>query len=131
MSARSLRHWSTILAALVAAGGVTGVQAADAAPTIRWTPSTIATDGKPPGYGLFQNDCAVCHGEGPAKPGTRALKAKYSGKLPALLEERTDLTPALIKAVVRQGISVMPPFRKTEMSDADLEAIVAYLTRRR
>jgi mono/diheme cytochrome c family protein len=28
---------------------------------------------------------------------------------------------------VRTGVSVMPPFRKTEISDADLEALAAYL----
>jgi mono/diheme cytochrome c family protein len=30
---------------------------------------------------------------------------------------------------VRHGVSVMPPFRKTEVSDADLAALSAYLTR--
>ena len=49
--------------------------------------------------------------------------------MPALLEKRTDLTPQLIKTYVRNGISVMPIFRKTEISDADLDAIAAYLTR--
>ena len=49
--------------------------------------------------------------------------------MPALLEKRTDLTPQLIKTYVRNGISVMPIFRKTEISDADLDAICAYLTR--
>ena len=41
----------------------------------------------------------------------------------------TDLTPQLIKMYVRNGITVMPTFRKTEISDADLDAIAAYLTR--
>jgi hypothetical protein len=30
--------------------------------------------------------------------------------------------------MVRDGISVMPFFRKTEISDADLDALTAYLT---
>jgi len=30
---------------------------------------------------------------------------------------------------VRNGITVMPTFRKTEISDAELDAIAAYLTR--
>jgi (+)-pinoresinol hydroxylase len=105
--------------------------AADAPAAIRWTPTSVSAEGKPTGYLQFQNACSVCHGSGPAKPGTRALTAKYGGKEPALLEQRTDLPPDLIRAAVRQGISVMPPFRKTELSDADLEAIVAYLTRKR
>jgi len=62
-------------------------------------------------------------------PGTDALAAKYKGAKPAMLEERTDLTPQFIKIFVRNGVSVMPRFRKTELSDADLEALSAYLTR--
>jgi mono/diheme cytochrome c family protein len=46
-----------------------------------------------------------------------------------VLTERTDLTPAGIKTVVRTGMFIMPRFRKTEVSDADLEAVVTYLTR--
>lgn len=94
-----------------------------------WTVSTTPSKGEPKGYVQYQNYCSMCHGEGVGKPGTMALQAKYKGALPALLEKRTDLTPALIKAVVRNGVSVMPLFRKTEISDADLDAITAYLTR--
>jgi len=125
---RTLRS-AAILICCCTAAPVSPVEAADSAPTIRWVPATVTAEGKAPGYVLFQNDCSVCHGSGPAKPGTRALKTKYSGKLPALLEERADLTPDLIKSIVRHGISVMPPFRKTELSDTDLDSIVAYLTR--
>jgi (+)-pinoresinol hydroxylase len=106
--------------------------AADHEPYIDWTPAPVtAKPGQPPGYVQFQMSCAVCHGNGPGKPGTRALAAKYKGATPALLEERTDLDAAYIKQVVRQGLYVMPFFRKTELSDADLNAIVTYLTRKR
>ena len=37
--------------------------------------------------------------------------------------------PDFVKVIVRQGVSVMPQFRKTEISDADLEALAAYLAR--
>ena len=60
-------------------------------------------------------------------PGTQALQAKYGGKLPALLLQRSDLTPKLVAYIVRNGVSVMPHFRKTEISDADLEALTAYI----
>jgi mono/diheme cytochrome c family protein len=79
--------------------------------------------------------CATCHGPGIGNngaqhlPGTDALRVKYRGALPALLTERTDMTPELIATYVRRGITVMPFFRKTEIDDADLAAIVAYLTR--
>jgi (+)-pinoresinol hydroxylase len=106
--------------------------AADHAPYIDWTPSPVVTKpGQPRGYVQFQMSCAVCHGSGPGRPGTRSLAAKYKGAVPALLEERTDLQATYIKQVVRQGLYVMPFFRKTELSDADLEAIAGYLTRKR
>lgn len=81
------------------------------------------------GYVEYQKYCSVCHSEGVGKPGTMALQAKYKGAVPALLEKRTDLTAALVKTYVRNGITVMPFFRKTEISDAELDAIAAYLTR--
>ncbi len=76
--------------------------------------------------------CATCHSSGPGMPGTAALAAKYKGRQPAVaavLEDRTDLTPASVRFFVRQGVSVMAPFRKTEISDAELDALAAYLTR--
>jgi mono/diheme cytochrome c family protein len=107
-----------------------GALAADSAPA--WTDTAVTVQpGQPVGYVQFQNLCAVCHGKGPGKPGTRALAAKYAGKVPALLEERRDLTAEFVKYTVRRGVSVMPPLRKTELSDADLNAIAAYLTRKR
>ena len=105
---------------------------ADEQETIGWTRQTVqVTATTPRGYFEYQNSCAVCHGPMPERPGTRALAAKYNGSLPAMLEERRDLSPELIRSVVRNGITVMPQFRKTEVSDAQLEAIVAYLTRPR
>ncbi len=83
------------------------------------------------GRDLYQYSCAICHGRGPGNPGTVALQAKYGGKSPALLEDRTDLTAGSVRFFVRRGVSIMPFFRKTEVSDADLNAIAAYLTRPR
>ncbi len=79
------------------------------------------------GHHVYQKWCYPCHGPGTDKPGTNAMAAQ--GLKPAVLEERTDLTPAAIKGYVRHGIYFMPTFRKTEISDADLDAIAAYLTR--
>jgi mono/diheme cytochrome c family protein len=79
------------------------------------------------GKEVFDYWCAACHGSGPGKPGTGALQALYNDQKPALLEERTDLTPELTKSFVRTGVSIMPFFRKTEISDADLDALAAYL----
>ncbi|PZU11085.1 MAG: p-cresol methylhydroxylase [Sphingomonas sp.] len=87
------------------------------------------------GRAVFKENCASCHGPGIGnpglahKPGTAALQAKYAGAVPALLEQRTDMAPEMIAYFVRNGISVMPMFRKTEVSDAQLRALEAYLTR--
>ena len=83
------------------------------------------------GQRIYQYWCATCHGAGPGNPGTTALAAKYKGALPGILEERTDLTAQAVRFNVRRGTSIMPFFRKTEVSDADLEAISRYLTRPR
>jgi mono/diheme cytochrome c family protein len=79
------------------------------------------------GKQVFDNWCAPCHAAGPRHPGTQALEVLYQGAKPAALEERTDLVPSLTEAFVRTGVSVMPPFRKTEIADADLAALAAYL----
>ena len=86
------------------------------------------------GRAVYQYWCATCHSSGPGMPGTAALAAKYKGRQPAVaavLEDRTDLTPASVRFFVRQGVSVMAPFRKTEISDVELDALAAYLTRTR
>ena len=88
------------------------------------------------GKEIYDAWCAPCHGPGlglpgfGGLPGTQQLGIKYRDTdIPAVLDERTDLVPAFIEVIVRQGVSFMPQFRKTEISDADLEALTAYLTR--
>lgn len=90
------------------------------------------------GKAVFDKWCAPCHGAtrvvggifgGGPLPGTAALGVKYKGELPAVLEERTDLVPEYIRTVVRGGLFGMPITRKTEISDAELADIIAYLTR--
>jgi mono/diheme cytochrome c family protein len=83
------------------------------------------------GKQVYDSWCVTCHGPGRTYPGTVALQAKYKGALPPELANRTDLTEAAIRTVVRRGISIMPFFRKTEVGDADLAALVAYLRRPR
>jgi (+)-pinoresinol hydroxylase len=105
------------------------VAAQEQAPKSAWVVSTVSGKDQPRGYVQYQDYCSACHGDGIGKPGTIALQAKYKGVEPALLEKRTDLTVAFVKTTVRNGVTVMPFFRKTEISDADLDAIAAYLTR--
>ncbi|MGA2509248.1 MAG: cytochrome c [Candidatus Acidiferrales bacterium] len=79
------------------------------------------------GHKVYDKWCFPCHGTGSGKPGTASLAAR--GQKPAVLEERTDLTAPAIKTFVRHGVLFMPMFRKTEISDAELDAVCAYLTR--
>ena len=57
-----------------------------------------------------------------------ALERKYQGQLPAILNQRTDLSADYVSQVVRHGVSFMPSFRKTEISNTELAQLGAYLT---
>ena len=131
-----------LLIALLAAPAAAPAAAQDQ--TSAWT--TFAPHGRadaPPlirrGQEVFQARCNLCHGSltkdaGPGTgawmAGTQALEARYGGKKPAMLEARMDLTPELVRFYVRHGSGIMPFFRKTEISDADLDALGAYLSRK-
>jgi mono/diheme cytochrome c family protein len=88
------------------------------------------------GNAKFEHSCAPCHGAGVGDdgramlPGTDALRIKYKGSnppVPPLLEQRTDLTAPVIKVFVRHGSFSMPPFRPTELTDAEITDIAAYI----
>lgn len=81
------------------------------------------------GEALYQTWCIACHGRGPGYPGTQALDQRYQGAMPGALQDRPNLTPEVVAVFVRNGISIMPFFRKTEISDAELADIGAYLSR--
>ncbi len=85
------------------------------------------------GHEVFDTWCTYCHTRAsekfPTPPGTGALNKRYQGAKPAALEDRTDLPAVLVLTVVRNGLNSMPPFRKTEVSDAELQAVAAYLSR--
>ena len=82
------------------------------------------------GEAVWELWCEPCHAIGSRKhPGTQALQVKYRDTdIPAALEERTDLTAEIIEYYVRNGISMMPFFRKTEISDTELADLAEYLT---
>lgn len=84
----------------------------------------------PNGEKVYEHWCAPCHAAGPGHPGTQSLALKYAGKTPAVLLERTDLSPQAVAVFVRQGVLLMAPFRKTEISDAELAALSAFVAAR-
>jgi len=94
-------------------------------------PSAVAADAplstqQQQGQALFRSTCAYCHSE--KVWGTLAIERRR-GSSDALLEKRTDLVPEFVKSVVRNGLGSMPAYRRTELTDADVAAIVTYLTR--
>ncbi len=91
--------------------------------------TTAGADPAPSGRVVYETWCAPCHDPGIIHPGTHALMAKYKGAKPAALVDWTDLQAETVRYVVRHGITVMPQFRKTEISDVELEALAAYLAR--
>jgi (+)-pinoresinol hydroxylase len=81
------------------------------------------------GKRVYDHWCSHCHDPGQGHPGTQGLQIKYRGTdTPAVLLERTDLTPPVVKTFVRTGVLSMAPFRKTEITDAELDALAAYLS---
>ncbi len=119
-------RWAMVTIALLLPVALTA-QGGKAPPAVAWTGKPVTTDQQKRGKAVYAEWCAPCHAPGPRRPGTQALDALYKGKKPGVLEERTDLVPALTETFVRRGVSVMPAFRKTEISDADLAALAAYL----
>jgi (+)-pinoresinol hydroxylase len=77
---------------------------------------------------VFDKWCSDCHST-PTGTGSMALQRKYGGNPSAIIEQRSDLSADYVKQVVRHGISFMPSFRKTEISDAEVALLGAYLTK--
>jgi mono/diheme cytochrome c family protein len=82
------------------------------------------------GANVFANNCLGCHAATPGNIGTMVL-AKRLGKEQSVLDQRTNLDPAFLGAVVRYGMGIMPGFRATEISDDELKNLTAYLARKR
>jgi mono/diheme cytochrome c family protein len=78
------------------------------------------------GRQLFEATCIHCHD--PGGWGTRDL-ARRLGAERSRLMQRTDLDADYIRAVVRNGINSMPWYTRTDLSDRQIAAIAAYLTR--
>ena len=83
------------------------------------------------GRAVYEKWCAPCHDPGIEHPGTHALMAKYAGspRESGVITEWKDLTAQYVSFMVRHGMSVMPHFRKTEISDSELNALAQYLAR--
>lgn len=123
MTARSITSMRSITFAVALAALACGL--AVIAPVVQEASAQTAAQAR--GKEVYDHWCAPCHAAGPGHPGTQSLEIKYRGELPPVLEDREDLTPAFVRTMVRDGILMMAPFRKTEVTDAELDDIAAYL----
>ncbi len=80
------------------------------------------------GRKVFGQWCSACHMDSPFAPGTIQLKQTHGPEY-AVIQNRADLTDAFIRLLVRQGRAGMPKFRRTEISDAELDSLVKYLVK--
>ncbi|MFV0482019.1 MAG: c-type cytochrome, partial [Campylobacteraceae bacterium] len=90
--------------------------------------STNAADSKSieNGEKQYKYWCATCHDAG--KPGANALGIVYSGTgISEIIDKRDDLEYETVKFFIRNGKHSMPFFRKTELSDKDIEDISNYI----
>lgn len=78
------------------------------------------------GKGLFREKCAMCHG--PGGMGTGLLARRVDPKV-AELEKRDDLTAEYVVQAARTGIGNMPMIARGEVSDRQMAAIAAYLSK--
>jgi mono/diheme cytochrome c family protein len=77
------------------------------------------------GKALFTARCGMCHQTNGMGVGILARRVGDASK--GLLEQRADLSAAVVKVVVRSGIGNMPRIARGEVSDPELGQIASYL----
>lgn len=85
----------------------------------------LALIAAPDGQTLYLQYCSACHDPGPEHPGTARLSDRWPQQ--ASLLDRKQLDADYVRAIVRHGLNMMPPFRPSEISDRKLKALAAYL----
>ncbi len=78
------------------------------------------------GKELYEHWCAACHDAGPGHPGTLRMAGDYGEEFSVLIG-REGLDQEFVKYAVRNGFNMMPPFRPTEISDAELELLANHV----
>ena len=83
------------------------------------------------GEALFSHHCGYCHLAGGMGTNLLTKQRMMAGEPPekGLLANRTDLTADYIKSVVRMGKVAMPRLTRVDVTDAELDAIAAYLAK--
>ena len=89
-------------------------------------PTTAVESSNRAGRVIFELHCAGCHDPGPAHAATKQL-ALVRGEDKAVIMQRKDLTADYIKYIVRDGLLEMPPFRPTDINNAELDNLATYI----
>lgn len=110
---------------LTAAALVFGPPAVAAAASAATAAPLFANVDRPGGKMLFDRYCGACHDAGPGHPGTMMLGIQ--GRPHPALVGRTDIDADYIRQIVRGGLIEMPPFRPTDLTDAELDQVVAHI----
>jgi mono/diheme cytochrome c family protein len=81
------------------------------------------------GKALFEVHCGYCHLAGGMGTNLLTKQRMMAGEPPetGLLVNRTDLSSAYVKAVVRSGKNAMPPQTRVDITDAELDSVAAFL----
>ena len=91
--------------------------------------TTPAVGAELSGKEVFDHYCTFCHGSVDG-PGTVQL-SRTRGSDKGLLVQRTDLAPDYIEYIVRHGLRSMPAFVPSDLTDARLQALIAFLTKQK
>ena len=89
--------------------------------------SAVFAADAPDGKALYTARCGMCHQTIGMAVGILSRRPNDPSK--GLLEQRTDLSSAVIRTVVRTGINNMPRISRAEVSNPELAAIADYLAR--
>jgi len=92
-------------------------------------PSGDRLAGGKDGAAVFSNRCGACHLPGGMGTNLLTKQRVMLGEPPenGLLTKRNDLTQSYVKMITRRGKLAMPALTRVEVTDAELEAIAAYL----
>ena len=93
---------------------------------VTFTAGAVAADA-PSGKTLYTERCGMCHQT--IGMAVAILSRRPNDPSKGFLEQRTDLSSAFIRTVVRTGINNMPRITRAEVSNAELAAIADYLAR--
>jgi mono/diheme cytochrome c family protein len=107
------------------ATGLAAVMAASAALAAE-PPRQPAGRAMPAPEALYRAKCAVCHND---RGWASAVLARRNPGGKGVLTERKGMRAGQIARVVRRGQGAMPGFTPTDVTDAELAALAAWLER--